>query len=808
METKIKKPKIEAIYPLSEMQQGLLFHHLMEGEDQGFLTVQCEIEGNLDIALFKEAWKKVTKRHEVMRTSVHWKKVERPVLLVRPEKEIEWSFLNWETHTPEEQAHLLKVYKTERKDLGVVFEENPLSRITLIQRTATSYYFVWECHHLLLDGWSSTIILKDAFAFYAGLTSGQESQLPAIPSHKSYRNWLQNTPVEKAAQFWKKTFENFDRALLFQQNKTQSSGMTPSVHTYTFTPETSQDLKDLAKQYRVTLNTLFQGIWSLALAKCFNGKDITFGTTVSGRSIPFPNIERMAGMFANVLPVRTVFEASQSFKSTLQEIQLQQQEARHYEYCKIDEIVSWAGLPEEKNIFASLFVFENFPWENISSGDVTVQGFESGITTTYPVTAIFKIEDCIQYDLVVDTSLIPAAVIDWFLTIVSNIAITILVNQNATIDSVLKNIPMIPNALSRKRILDDLHLQEAFERKETTYAAPTNQVEFTLVEIWEQLFGVNYISVTDSFFDLGGKSLLSVKMFALIEEKLGVKLPPTTLLESPTIQALAAVIESKGDTEMIAWKYLVPIKTKGDKAPLFCIHAGGGHVFFYKSLADAVDAERPVYALQPVGVFGEDNKHQSIEDMARDYADEISHVQPEGVLNIVVYCFSSAVGLEMASYLKSKGRETHLIVADTIAEHRLLLSKERFFIRTTAFLKRFFSNPYKALQAMIEFRIMFYLKPIKIKLFGNEAEKNTENMRLHLVDLFNAYTWKTQINNVSLVLTEKGDKRYNEEIVRSWKPLVLGEIQVEVSEGNHATFFDAPDVLYTAKAMDKVIIEN
>ena len=367
---------------------------------------------------------------------------------------------------------------------------------------------------------------------------------------------------------------------------------------------------------------------------------------------------------------------------------------------------------------------------------------------------------------------------------------------------------MIPSALSRKRILNDLQCQEDFEKKETSYSAPKNQIELVLVEIWEHLFGINYISTTDSFFKLGGKSLLSVKMFTLIEEKFGIKLPPTTLLEFPSIQQLAKVIETKGSTQSVTWKYLVPIKTKGEKAPLFCIHAGGGHVFFYKSLADAIDAQRPVYALQPLGIFGEDNKHQSIQDMARDYANEISQVQPEGVLNIVVYCFSTAVGLEMASYLKSKGRETHLIVADTIAEHRLLLDKERLFIRTTAFLKRFFSNPFKALNTMIGYRILFYLKPIRIKLFGNEVEKNTENMRLHLVDLFNAYKWGTKIDNVSLVLTEKGDKRYNNEIVRSWKPIVEREIQVETCKGNHNSFFDAPDVLHTAKAMESVIIEN
>lgn len=804
----MKKPKIEAIYPLTSMQQGLLFHHLMEGEDQGFLTVQCTIEGDLDIDIFKKAWESVTFRHEVMRTSVHWKKVERPVLVVRPEKEIQWSLHNWSDKESEKQKELLKSFKKEHKKSGIAFEENPLSNISLIKKTATSYYFIWDCHHLLLDGWSSTIILKDAFAFYASLKTNIPVRLDTIPSYKSYSSWLKNRSLDDASTFWSKTFEGFKKVSLFQQQTAQSQRNTLRTYSEQFSVQTSEDLKELAKYHRVTLNSLFQGIWSLVLYQYFGNTDITFGTTVSGRSIPFPNIELMAGMFANVLPVRSHFDTSNTFQSCVRALQSQQQEARNYEYSKVDQIISWASLPENTVLFDSLFVFENFPWEDISSGNINVHSFESGITTTYPITAIFKIEECIKYDLLVNTEIIPTSVVEWFLKTIPSVTTFLLNNKEVTIDEVSKSIPKAPSPLSRKRTLEDLILEEDLVNKEANYEAPKNQTELTLVEIWEQLFGLSYISTTDSFFHLGGKSLLSVKMFALIEEKLGVKLPPTTLLESPTIEALSQVISSKKNDDSVTWKYLVPIKTKGNKSPLFCIHAGGGHVFFYKSLADAIDPDRPVYALQPVGIFGEDNRHQSIKEMAKDYADEISIVQPEGVLNITVYCFSSAVGIEIVTYLKTKGRETNLIVADTIAEHRLLLNKERLFIRASAFLKRFVSNPFEALKAMIGFRILFYLNPILIKYFGTDAEKNTENMRQHLVGLFNQYDWGTKIDVISLVMTLKVDPRYNQEIHNSWKPLVNKSINIRYCKGNHATFFDEPDVLNTAKAMDEVIIEN
>lgn len=800
------KPKIQAIYALNTIQQGLLFHHLMEGDDQGFLTVQCNLEGILDIDRLKQAWSFVTARHEVMRTSVHWRNIERPMMVVRPEKDIQWSFLDWRMTPEDQQIVQFESYKKERISKGVVLDDHPLSKISLIQTGNESYYLLWECHHLLLDGWSSTIILRDAFAYYEGLCEGKNVFLPEVPALKTYETWLKSTPSEDAAQFWSKTLSGFKKATLFGEWNAQGTTKAPIKHTYTLDNQMSKDIKTLARSYKVTLNTFFQGIWTLALARCFDTNDVTFGNTVSGRSIPFPDIDRMAGMFTNVLPVRSVIDATTSFHDLLKVIQTQQQEARNYEYCKIDEITAYAGITEDKTLFDSLFVFENFPWEDIYSGGVAIKNFQSGLTTTYPVTAIFKIESHISYELLVDTDSISQDGVSWLLTIVPSICKALLEKKDQRIEDILERLEVVPNTLSRKRDQKKLTPKEKQELGDA-YVAPRNQTELALVEIWEQLFGVNYLSIKDSFFALGGKSLLSVKMFTRIQEKLGVKMPPTTLLESPTIEALAAVINAKDDKNTVDWKFLVPIKTKGNKAPLFCIHAGGGHVFFYKGLADAIDEQRPVYALQPIGVFGEDTMHQSIQEMARDYADEICIVQPEGTINVVVYCFSTAVGLEMASYLKTKGRKAHLIVADTIAEHRLLLDKERLSIRVSAFLKRFFSNPFTALYEMIGFRIMFYIKPLKVKLFGTEAEKNTETMRLHLVSLFNAYKWNIKTDSVSLVLTEKGDERYNKEIERSWKPLVENNIDVRICKARHVTFFEHPDVLETAKAMDEAIVE-
>lgn len=796
-----KSPKIENIYPLTDIQQGLLFHHLVPGKDEGFLMVQCTINGDVNTEYLKDAWEKAVKRHEMMRTSVHWKNVKQPVLVVQPEKPIIWTFLNWTNLNENDQQTELENYKKERKTEGAVLDKYPLSKISLIQIKDKVYYFLWECHHLLLDGWSSTIILKDAFSYYDASVNSTPVELTAITTQKAYKNWLKNLDTTKAEEFWQHQFEGFKISPLFQKETTLNQEQSSETFNTKFSFDTSSALRQVAKSYKITLNTLFQGIWALVLAKYFNHTDIVFGNTVSGRSIPFPNIDKMAGMFANILPVRCTLQPSKPLGINLSKFQSEQQNVRNFEYCQLNEILTYASHEDDKPLFDSLFIFENFPWQTIKSGNLEVSGFKSGITTTYPVTIAFIIEDEISYNLIVDTNTVNTATANWLTKAIHKTVQTVIKDEHITVQTLQDQLTDPPT-----KIPSASH-NNAKPNNELDYLAPRNETELKLLEIWEQLFGKTYISVEDSFFALGGKSLLAVKMFGLIEAKFGIKLPPTTILEHPNIAALAAIISSKSEIQVKPWQYLIPIKTKGNKTPLFCIHAGGGHVFFYKSLSECVHPERPLYALQPLGVFGEENKHISVEDMAKDYANEIHELQPNGTLNILVYCFSTAVGLEMEHYLKTLNRDAHIIVADTIAEHRLLLDKERLAIRISAFLKRLLSNPFKALQLMIGYRILFYIKPLKIKLFGSEAEKNTENMRQHLVKLFNAYRWEKKANTVSLVLTEKNDDRYNNEIIRSWSPLTNNDIRVKTTKGNHNTFFDYPDVEHTAKVIDSIIME-
>lgn len=791
-----EKSKIEAIYSLSTMQQGILFHHLTAKKDQGFLNVQCTLDGNLNIDFLKQAWDLAIKRHPILRTSVHWEKIKKPIQLVKPNGNIDWNILDWTNKNDETQQQKLEAFKINNKNTGLNFQKKPLGKVSLIKTKKDSHYLIWCCHHLLLDGWSSSIILKDIFTFYDALANNKNALLEPIPSYKSYLNWLKETDTNAAKNFWTKTFKGFKNPFLFNKNNT---ALNTTVNNHiNLSTETSQKAQALAKTNQVTLNTLFQGLWALIISKYSNTKDITYGNTVSGRSGDFPNIELLAGMFANVLPVRTLIEFNLSIKDWLKSIQTQQLEARKYEQFTTGEITEWIDSSSE-NLFDSLFIFENYPWDDIKAGNITVHSSQSGITTTYPLTLTVKTGDIIEIYLFSDESIFSDDINHWILNRFEEIINLLYNNQSITIESILENITPINSNI----------FNETIEKTNdaSQIVSPKNKTQLELLKIWENLLNKNNISITDNFFEIGGKSLLAIKMFTLIEKKLKIKISPITLLEYPNIEALSKyIIEDKNNTP---WNYVVPIKTSGSNNPLFCIHGGGGYVFFFNPIANALDKETPVYAIQPSGISGNEKMHQNIEEMAKDYAKEIKDIQPNGPYNLLVYCFSPAVGIEIADAFKKQGDTTNLIVIDSIIKQEDFTDPTRIKMRLSGFFKRLTSNPISAIKLMISNNYERFLEPTVIQLFASSNKKNLEKIKQNLIRIYKLYKWDKKHPGVTnLILTEKPDKKLNPTYINAWNSITTQDVNVLFTEGVHHQLFSSPHADLLAEKIEKVMIQD
>ncbi|HWQ04787.1 MAG TPA: amino acid adenylation domain-containing protein [Longilinea sp.] len=221
---------------------------------------------------------------------------------------------------------------------------------------------------------------------------------------------------------------------------------------------------------------------------------------------------------------------------------------------------------------------------------------------------------------------------------------------------ILDQLPLTPNGKIDRRSLPE---PEATSIDAGGYVPPENDIEITLVQIWERLLNVQPIGVTQSFFDLGGHSLLAARLFAEIHNRFGKVLPLTTIFEEPTIRHLASVIISQKDGSN--WPVLVPMQPKGRKPPLFFVHPFGGDVIGFKRWSEHLGLDQPFYGLRARGLDGIQEPLGSIEEMATLYNAEIRKIQPHGPYKIGGFCIGGVVAFEMAQQLLRQGEKIDLL---------------------------------------------------------------------------------------------------------------------------------------------------
>ena len=222
---------------------------------------------------------------------------------------------------------------------------------------------------------------------------------------------------------------------------------------------------------------------------------------------------------------------------------------------------------------------------------------------------------------------------------------------------------------------------------DSEFVEPRDEVERTLVSYWEDLLGVDRIGVRDSFFDLGGHSLIAVRLFAQVRKAFQVDYPISVLFEAPTVEAFAGLIKDqigdvpaegeatngKAETETAAsrkrYMHLVPMNQdeSTDKTPFFLVAGMFGNVLNLRNLAGLVGRDRPFYGLQARGLFGDQEPHETFEEAARDYIAEMRTVQPKGPYLLGGFSGGGITAFEIAQQLRDEGDEVALLVMlDTI----------------------------------------------------------------------------------------------------------------------------------------------
>lgn len=387
----MNRKNIEDAYPLSPMQEGMLFHSLLAPTSGVYIDqLRFDLHGTLDVSTFAQAWQQVIARHPVLRTAFVWEGLEKSIQVVVREVNIPWEYQDWQQFSAIEQQERLETLLHEQRS----FEPSkaPLMRLTLIQMTEATYHFIWIHHHLLLDGWSLPLIFQEVISYYKAFCQGESLFLAQPRPYRDYIAWLQQQNLSQAEAFWREKLKNFlaPTRLWVDQNPGQLPNQEASYEQQKIklSATTTTALKSLAQQQHLTPNILIQGAWALLLS-CYSGElDIVFGAAVSGRPYTLMNVESMVGNFINTLPVRIQVNSEEFLLPWLKQIQAQQLESQQYEYSPLVEVQGWSEVPRGVPLFETLVVFENYPLDLSLQGQIenleirSVDGFQK---TNYPL---------------------------------------------------------------------------------------------------------------------------------------------------------------------------------------------------------------------------------------------------------------------------------------------------------------------------------------------------------------------------------------------------------------------------------------
>jgi surfactin family lipopeptide synthetase C len=391
--------EIEDIYELSPLQQGMLFHTLYAPNSTVYLEQTIlPVYGALNFRLFTNAWQRLLDRHAILRTSFHWQDMDKPIQVVHPSVKVSIDRKDWRNVSSLEREEQLAAYLVSDRQSGFDFSRPPLMRLALIRFTDAEYRLIWSFHHILLDGWSYQLLNHELWSCYEAEHAGLDLELEPTRPYGDYILWLQQQDLAKAEAFWRRTLKGFSAPAFLRVDEPidpSSDEGDYGAHELALDGTTTSALQDLARQHRLTLNTVIQGAWALLLSRYSGERDVVFGGVVSGRPAVLAGVESMVGLFINTLPVRTQVEPARPVLAWLKELQAQQLEAREYEYTPMIEVQRWSEIPPGLPLFESIVVFENFPTtftRDSGANELDESGFEPDFSnlqyperTNYPL---------------------------------------------------------------------------------------------------------------------------------------------------------------------------------------------------------------------------------------------------------------------------------------------------------------------------------------------------------------------------------------------------------------------------------------
>ena len=375
-------PVVADILPLSPLQQGMFFHARFDESAADVYTVQfvLGVDGDVDPERLRKAAEALLARHPNLRACFEHEDLDEPIQVVLTDVDLPWSEVDLST-SDDRDGEFAKLLAEDR-DIGFDLAEPPLLRFLLARFGEREYRLVLSNHHILLDGWSVPLLMRDLLDLYAG------NPLPAVRPYRGHLAWLAAKDTDQAKTTWAEAMAGVPGPTLLAPAEPSRVPTRPELVRLELPDDLTARLYTAARSRGLTVNTVVQGIWGLVLATLTGRDDVVFGATVSGRPADLPGAESMVGLFINTVPVRVRTRPGQAVDDVLDGLQRGQSKLMDVQFLGLSDIQRAAGIGD---LFDTLVVFENYP---VDTDAVAAREASAGFSIT-PIT----LDDATHYPL-------------------------------------------------------------------------------------------------------------------------------------------------------------------------------------------------------------------------------------------------------------------------------------------------------------------------------------------------------------------------------------------------------------------------
>ncbi|MCP4149775.1 MAG: AMP-binding protein, partial [bacterium] len=397
----LDKKNIENVIALTPVQEGMLFHYLKEPESHlYFEQLSLEISGEINRKTFEKTWNTVIATNEMLRTLFRWEKVDHPVQVVLKEHRIEPHYYDLTGSTPGEGGQTIQESREQikKKDRAHPFQlkEVPF-RVTLIKLAKNKDQMIISNHHILYDGWSNGIILKEFFQTYNAYTAGQKIVKPVKTKFKEYVKWLREQDKNSQIQYWKESLQGIEASSGISIKKRNLKEQMQSTDiNLNWGSKLKTRLDEFSREHKITPAAVLYTAWGLLLQRYNNSEEVLLGTTVSGRTPKLKGIENIVGLFINTLPLRVASRPEEKTTEILQRVYENSKTMEEYENTSLVTIKESSPLGIEDSLFDTIVVIENYPLDSKlknTGGTLSLENYIMFEMTNYDITVGISVFD-------------------------------------------------------------------------------------------------------------------------------------------------------------------------------------------------------------------------------------------------------------------------------------------------------------------------------------------------------------------------------------------------------------------------------